>query len=94
MWIGLPARREAAWNDRWFARSLKILCLLLLRRRLVADEFMFSLTLACQVCAMAAFLDDAIGNITGAISRAGLTDQTLVVFTSGWCLRLPCVPLG
>jgi hypothetical protein len=41
---------------------------------------------------MAAFLDDAIGNITGAISRAGLSDQTLVVFTSGCPLRLRCLP--
>ena len=33
-----------------------------------------------MVCAMAAFLDEAVGNVTAALDAAGLTDNTLVVF--------------
>jgi arylsulfatase B len=35
------------------------------------------------VCAMAAFLDDGIANVTAALKRAGIYDDTLIVFTSG-----------
>lgn len=35
-----------------------------------------------MVCAMAAHLDEAIGNVTAALKSAGLWDNTLVVFTS------------
>ena len=34
------------------------------------------------VCAMAAFLDEAVGNVTRALSAAGLDDNTYVVFVS------------
>lgn len=34
------------------------------------------------VCAMAAFLDDAVGNVTGALKTAGLWDKSVVVFVS------------
>jgi hypothetical protein len=34
------------------------------------------------VCAMAAFLDEAVGNVTRAIAAAGLADNTVVVFVS------------
>lgn len=34
------------------------------------------------VAAMAAFLDDAIGNVTAALSSAGIADDTLIVFIS------------
>ena len=34
------------------------------------------------VCAMAAFLDDAVGNVTDALKRAGIYDDTVVIFTS------------
>ena len=34
------------------------------------------------VCAMAAFLDDGIANVTAALKRAGIYDDTLIIFTS------------
>jgi arylsulfatase A-like enzyme len=34
------------------------------------------------VCAMAAFLDDGIANVTAALKRAGIYNDTLIVFTS------------
>lgn len=34
------------------------------------------------VCAMAAFLDEAVGNVTAAIEAAGLTENTIIVFVS------------
>ena len=34
------------------------------------------------VCAMAAYLDDAVGNVTRAIAAAGLDERTVVVFVS------------
>jgi arylsulfatase A-like enzyme len=35
-----------------------------------------------MVCAMAAFLDDAVGNVTGALAAGGLLDNTIIVFVS------------
>ena len=35
-----------------------------------------------MVCAMAAHLDDAVGNVTTALKRSGLWENTLIVFTS------------
>ena len=35
-----------------------------------------------MVCAMAAFLDEAVGNVTAALARAGLAESTLVAFVS------------
>ena len=34
------------------------------------------------VCAMAAFLDDGIANVTAALKRAGIYDNTLIIVTS------------
>jgi arylsulfatase A-like enzyme len=34
------------------------------------------------VCAMAAFLDDGIANVTAALKRAGIYEETLIVFSS------------
>ncbi len=34
------------------------------------------------VCAMAAFLDDGVANVTAALKRAGIFEDTLIIFTS------------
>ena len=35
-----------------------------------------------MVCAMAAFLDDAVGNVTAALMAAGMYDDTIIVLAS------------
>jgi arylsulfatase B len=35
-----------------------------------------------HVCAMAKVMDDGIGNVTAALKRAGIFDNTLVIFSS------------
>ena len=38
-----------------------------------------------MICAMIKVLDDGVGNVTGALKRVGMLDETVVVFSSDKC---------